>query len=208
VLVLASASPRRQALLAALGVPFVVDGADVDEEPRVGEGPVALAVRLSQAKAQAVASRRPDATVLAADTVVALDGDVLGKPAHADEAVEMLRALRGRAHRVYTAVALVHHGRLAMGLAASEVTMRAYSDEEIAAYVASGDPLDKAGAYAIQNPDFMPVIAWRGCYTSIMGLPLGVVSDLLRWAGVPVAVPAASVCQQLGVRCCLDADTP
>jgi septum formation protein len=202
-LILASKSPRRQALLAALGLAFAVDAADVDETPLPGEAPDALVCRLCRAKAQAVAVRQPHVVVLAADTLVALDGRLLGKPADPAEATEMLAALRDRTHQVYTAVCVAHAGEQRARLAISRVTMRPYTDQEIAAYVASGDPLDKAGAYAIQHPLFSPVASWTGCYTSIMGLPLGVATDLLREAGLPVAVDVAATCAGYGGRCCL-----
>ncbi len=171
-LILASQSPRRRALLAALGLTFTVDAADVDEAPLPGEAPGEMVCRLCRAKALAVAARHPRATVLAADTMVVLDGVLLGKPADIADAWAMLRALRGRTHQVYTAVTVVSAGAVRSQLAISDVTMRPFSDAEIAAYVATGDPLDKAGAYAIQHPLFSPVASWAGCYAGIMGLPL------------------------------------
>lgn len=204
-LILASQSPRRRQLLAALGLIFAVDAADVDETPLPGEPPDALACRLCRVKAAAVAARHPGAIVLAADTVVALDGALLGKPADPAEAVAMLRALRGRTHQVYTAVSVAAAGAVTAQLSVSEVTMRAYSDEEIAAYVATGDPLDKAGAYAIQHPRFSPVAAWTGCYAGIMGLPLALASEMLAAAGVTASVGVATVCRGLnGGRCCAE----
>jgi len=202
-LVLASQSPRRRALLTALGVTFTVDAADVDETPLPGEPPDALACRLCRAKAAAVAARHPGATVLAADTMVATDGMLLGKPADAFEATAMLRMLRGRTHQVYTAVCVAHAGALASQLSISDVTMRPYSDAEIAAYVATGDPLDKAGAYAIQHLLFAPVAGWGGCYASIMGLPLGVAAAMLADAGIRVPANVANICANLsGGVCC------
>jgi len=203
VIVLASQSPRRRALLAALGVAFVVDAADVDETPRLWESPLDLVMRLSREKAQSVAARRPGATVLAADTIVALDGVLLGKPADADEARAMLRALRSRTHQVLTAVSVAQDDTLVARCSACDVTMRSYGDREIDAYVATGDPLDKAGAYAIQHPAFAPVANWTGCYTSIMGLPLGVVADLLASTGEAVPQDVTGLCESLGGRCCL-----
>jgi septum formation protein len=202
-LILASKSPRRQALLAALGLTFTVYAADVDETPLPGETPDALVCRLCRAKAQAVAVRRPGAVVLAADTLVALDGRLLGKPADPVEATATLAALRDRTHQVYTAVCVAHAGEQRARLAISHVTMRPYGDDEISTYVASGDPLDKAGAYAIQHPLFSPVAGWTGCYTSVMGLPLGVATDLLREAGLPVEADVPAICAGYGGRCCL-----
>lgn len=202
-LVLASQSPRRRALLAALGLSFTVDIADIDETPQAGEIPADLVCRLGRAKALAVVGRHYGAIVLAADTVVALDGALLGKPADCDEAWAMLRALRGRTHQVYTAITVAGVGHIRSQLTVSDVTMRTYSDAEISGYIASGDPLDKAGAYAIQHPLFAPVAGWSGCYTSIMGLPLRVVADLLPGAGVAVTADVAAVCVGYGGRCCL-----
>lgn len=202
-LVLASQSPRRRQLLAGLGFTFTVDAADVDETPLPEEQPDALVCRLCRAKADAVAARHPCAIVLAADTVVALDGVLLGKPADPAEATAMLRALRGRTHEVYTAVCAASNGVLTSRLSTSHVTMRPYSDAEIAAYVASGDPLDKAGAYAIQHPAFSPVAAWAGCYAGVMGLPLQLAADMLADVGMSAPVLAPTVCRSLnGGRCC------
>ncbi len=204
-LVLASQSPRRRQLLAALGVPFTADAADVDETPFPGEEPAALACRLCRAKATAAAARHPTAVVLAADTMVALDGLLLGKPADQWEATAMLRMLAGRTHQVYTAVCVARAGSLDARLSVSDVTMRSYGDEEIMRYVATGDPMDKAGAYAIQHPLFSPVAAWAGCYVSIMGLPLRLVREMLVEAGVTVPRSVAFTCSQLsGEKCCAD----
>ncbi|MGC8780293.1 MAG: Maf family protein [Anaerolineae bacterium] len=204
-IVLASRSPRRQELLAGLGLVFAVDAAEVDESPRPGEPAAAMAARLSRLKAAVVAPRHPAAFVLAADTVVALDGVIFGKPADDAEAVAMLGALRGRTHLVHTAITLAYGGALRTEVSTSAVTMRHYGDAEIASYVATGDPLDKAGAYAIQHPIFSPVASWDGCYAGIMGLPLGLVGEMLAAAGVAVSVDVAAACRRVtGVRCCLD----
>lgn len=202
-LILASKSPRRQQLLAALGLIFTVDAADVDETPLAGEQPDAMVCRLCRTKAQAVAARCPSQVVLAADTTVVLGGALLGKPADRIEAVAMLQALRGRTHQVYTAVCVAAAGTLTSRLSRSDVTMRPYSDAEIAAYVATGDPLDKAGAYAIQHPLFAPVAAWEGCYAGIMGLPLRLIKAMLAEAGVEAPGDVTTVCRGLnGGRCC------
>ena len=205
-LVLASASPRRRELLAALALPFSVAAAEVDERQIPGKLPVELVQRLSRAKAAAVACRYPDAIIVAADTVVVLDGVVLGKPADAEDAVGMLRALRGRPHFVYSAVTALDAatGQEATEVSESCVWMRGYNDDEIAAYVASGDPLDKAGAYAIQHRGFAPVSRFEGCYASIMGLPLGHLAQALASVGVAVLVDVAQACQAAtGAACCL-----
>lgn len=185
-LILASTSPRRRALLGLLGVSFTLAAPDVDETPLVGETPAALAARLARAKAETVARGEPDAVVIAADTVVALGNEVLGKPVDAQDAAWMLRALRGAPHDVLTGVAVAHGKQVWGEVVASQVTMRAYTDAEIAAYVASGDPLDKAGAYAIQHPGFQPVADLRGCYANVVGLPLCAMRRLLTQAGVAV----------------------
>ena len=174
-LVLASSSPRRAAILERLGLAFETVAPNVDEpEPPPGADPVAVAQGLALAKARAVASRRSTGTVLAADTVVELDGVMLGKPRDEEDAARMLRALRGREHRVVTAVALVDAatGEAAEAYRASRVLMRGYADAEIAAYVASGAPMDKAGAYGVQDEAFAPAQEVRGCYLNVVGLPV------------------------------------
>jgi len=184
-LILASASPRRQELLTHLGVPFEVRPADVDETLLPNEPPLTSARRLATAKAQAVAA--PGLTVIGADTLVTLDGRPLGKPADADEARSMLRRLRGRPHEVVTGVAVAADGKLAVAHASTGVVMRRYADYEIEAYIATGDPLDKAGAYAIQATEFKPVQMWNGCYCNVVGLPLALTASLLVQAGYPLA---------------------
>jgi septum formation protein len=204
-LILASASPRRHAFMELLGIPFEVHVACIDERNGQGELPGALVARLSREKALAVAALYPRSAVIGADTTVALGGAILGKPANAGEAIAMLRHLRDRPHQVYSGVTLCaprpHAPRTAV--VGSTVWMRPYGDDEIAAYVASGDPLDKAGAYGIQNAAFHPVARLRGCYASVMGLPLCQLADMLARAGIvpPVNVPAA--CSAFtGVACC------
>lgn len=181
VLVLASASPRRQALLRRLGPPFRVLPAHVDETVRAGETPEAYALRLAAEKARHSPVESPEAVVLGADTIVVLDGEVIGKPADAAEATDFLQRLRDRRHTVVTAVAVLDRttGRLEADLARTTVHMRDYADAEIAAYVASGDPFDKAGGYGIQNPAFQPVAEIDGSYSNVMGLPLALAARLL-----------------------------
>ena len=147
--------------------------------------------RLAREKALAVAARFSGRAVLGADTIVVLDGEVLGKPAGEDEATTMLRRLRGRPHTVWSALYAWNPtlDRVAAALNQSVVTMRPYGDDEIAAYVASGDPLDKAGAYAIQHPGFAPVERISGCYSGVMGFPLGDVAQALRAIGDRRAAP-------------------
>lgn len=207
-LVLASSSPRRRDLLTRLGVMFEALAADVNEEAYAGEEPEPLARRLSQAKAWAVAQRRPNASILASDTVVARQGELLGKPLDAQDAVRMLRTLRNTDHLVITAVTGLDpaQGREITLVSTSTVWMRNYGDDELAAYVASGDPLDKAGAYAIQHPTFAPVARLDGCYSGVMGFPLGHVARVLDALGVavPGAVPLA--CQGWRGACCQASD--
>jgi MAF protein len=187
-LVLGSSSPRRRALLARLAVPFRCHSPAVEEAPRPGELPDALASRLARDKAVAVAADWPTALVLAADTVVVLDGTVLGKPGTAAEATAMLHALRAREHTVITAICLAPAYQPPYQAALrTRVLMRTYTDSEIDHYVASGDPLDKAGGYGIQHPAFRPVARIVGCYTNVVGLPLCLVAALLSVCGVPTS---------------------
>jgi nucleoside triphosphate pyrophosphatase len=197
---LASGSPRRRELLALLNLPFGTASADVDESPQQGEPPAQMVARLAQAKAWAVARAawQPDAAlVIAADTTVSLEGDPLGKPADEADAVRMLRALRGRTHQVHTAIMLLdthtHHEH--SDLATTDVPMRNYGEDEIAAYIATGDPLDKAGAYAIQHAGFHPVARMHGCFANVMGLPLCHLARTLRAAGIEPPANVPSACQ-------------
>jgi MAF protein len=184
-LVLASASPRRSELLARLGVPFVVEPAGVDERPAAGPFRAERhARRLARTKATAVAAQFGNATVLAADTIVVLRGRLLEKPVDAADAVRMLKELRGRWHRVITGVALLNGPRVRVRHVGTRVLMRDYDDAEIAAYVATGDPFDKAGSYAIQATRFRPVQAIAGCHCNVVGLPLLTTARLLRGAGI------------------------
>ena len=186
--ILASQSPRRRQLLALLGYPFEVVVPDVDEDVHLDAVPATYVLRTAQQKAEAVARLRPTAAitprsiVIAADTTVALDGAILGKPADADEARRMLLALRGRAHDVHTGVCLVDAagGREVAAVHSTVVAMRDYSAAEIDAYVATGDPLDKAGAYAIQGKAAAFITEIHGSYTNVVGLPLAEVAALLR----------------------------
>ncbi len=201
-LILASASPRRRQLLAALGLPFTVDVADIDESRAGDESPQAHVRRLAREKARTVAARHPAAVVLAADTIVVHDTHILGKPQDAAQARAMLHALRDDTHQVITAVAVAHWGQVVTALDASTLWMRAYTDAEIDAYIASRDPFDKAGAYAIQHPDFAPVARWQGCYASVMGLPLAVVARLLKDAGLLPTPDWPQNCHALTGHCC------
>ena len=197
-LVLASNSPRRRQLLALTGLPFLVSAADVDESVLENETPADYVLRLAEKKAYAVHAE-PHQIVLGSDTTVVEGSDILGKPADEAEAMAMLRRLRGRTHQVYTGVALLRmsDGLLLNELCVTDVPMRDYSDEEIRAYVATGDPLDKAGAYAIQHADFHPVASMSGCFTSVMGLPLCHVTRMLRQVGIETTSNVPEGCQQL-----------
>jgi len=190
---LASASPRRRNLLAAMGIDFCVQSADIDETPCPGEDPERLVRRLSLAKAEAVAG---DGIIIAADTVVVADMRVLGKPDSPAEATRILRSLRGRAHHVYTGIAVLDakRDRACVQVATSPVRMRNYGDDEIAAYVASGDPMDKAGAYAIQHQGFSPVAAIEGCYANVMGFPICHLYRLLTGWDLPGPVHPLACC--------------
>jgi septum formation protein len=186
MLVLGSASPRRAALLRQLGVEFVVHASDVPEEPRPQEDGVAFALRLAKAKAAAVALVRPGAWVLGADTVVLLDREILGKPADPEDAKSMLRRLSGRGHRVVTGFALVApHGDVVHDEAVeSVVEFRVLAEVEIDDYVASGESLDKAGAYGIQGRAGEYVRGVSGSFSNVVGLPLEEVRRALEQSGL------------------------
>jgi len=190
-LVLASASPRRKDLLADLGLPFDVRPADVDETPQPGESPEALVARLAGSKAEAGArATGPDAVVVGADTIVAIGDDVLGKPADAVGAADMLRRLAARTHRVLTGVAVAVTARpTALEVVTTDVTFRSLTADEIAAYVATGEPLDKAGAYGIQGQGGALVSSIDGPYDNVVGLPLECVRRLLAAAGMDLPPP-------------------
>ena len=191
-LILASASPRRRALVQAAGLRMEVIASNLDETIIVDPDPVKRAVGLALAKARSVAAQRQVGTVVGADTVVALDGRILGKPKDAGEALEMLRALRGREHWVVTGIAVVDSatGEWLTAHSSSRVVMRAYTEEEAAAYVASGDPMDKAGAYGVQSGSFRPAVEVHGSYSNVVGLPVAALLKLLRRFGVHVPVNA------------------
>ena len=190
-LVLASSSPRRRELIAALDLPVEVRSSGLHEgPPRNGERPDEHVVRLSREKARDVAGSAGGAAVLAADTSVVVDGAVLGKPADEHEATRMLTTLRGREHDVITGVTVLHgaSGRAVSSSRSTRVTLRKYSDREIEEYVLSGEPMDKAGAYAVQDLDFRPASRLDGCYLNAMGLPLCDVLTLLHTLGIPTRV--------------------
>jgi septum formation protein len=189
-LVLASASPRRRELLRAAGITFEVQATDIPEVPLDGEEPRAFAERLAREKALAVAGQRSGDWVLGADTIVVVDGEILGKPCDAMDAARMLRMLSGRAHEVITAVCLVSpqkecgDGRRDLRSETTRVTFAVLSEEDIAFYVSTGEPMDKAGAYGIQGIAARWIPRIEGDYSNVVGLPVALVWRMLREGGV------------------------
>ena len=191
--ILASSSPRRQQLLAELGIQFRVIKPEIDETQQPHEAPHAYVQRLSREKAEAVAGTlQDDVTILSADTVVILsadtigieaDGAILGKPVDAHDARQMLQRLRERPHQVCTAFTLLQNGQVTTYMDCTTVTMRPYTDAEIDDYIATGDPFDKAGSYAIQHEGFHPVADIEGSYTNVMGLPMELLREALTTLG-------------------------
>lgn len=180
MLILASRSPRRSELLAAAGISFEVLAADIDETPHVNESPLGYVERLAIEKARAVLALRPDARVLGADTTVTIDGEILGKPADEADAKRMLRMLSGRAHDVHTGVALVSRAGVRSAVDTTRVWFTAMTDEDISWYVATGEPVDRAGAYAIQGFASRYIRRIEGSYSNVVGLPVAVVSSILN----------------------------
>ncbi len=188
-LVLASTSPRRQFLLRESGIPFeTVAPANAAEDFPAGEAPTGLVMRHARAKARSVAGTYPDRLVLGADTVVVIDGEVFGKPRAVAEARVMLATLQGRTHTVYTGLALLDGGRRKemVEVEATDVTLRPMTDEEIEIYIATGEPLDKAGAYAIQGKGAFLVERVDGDYFNVVGLPLCRLGFMLASLGYAV----------------------
>ncbi len=194
-LILASASPRRAEILTTLGIPFEIDVSRVPEEVRTGEKGEGAAARLASEKSAEVAARRPDRWVLAADTLVLLDGTILGKPAGPSEARRMLALLAGREHRVVTGVSLRRGGEPEWhALETSRVGVSPLTEEEIAWYVSTGEPMDKAGAYAVQGLGARFIDSVSGSYTNVMGLPARAVYRLMREAPDPALARLALAC--------------
>jgi septum formation protein len=186
-LILASASPRRRELLRAAGIAFEVQATDIPEIPGDGEAPRAFAERLARDKAMTVAVAKPEAWVLGADTIVVVDGEILGKPRDAEDAAQMLRMLSGRAHRVITAVCLARTGKLRVEDVRSEETLVEFSklsEEDISYYISTGEPMDKAGAYGIQGIAARWIPRIEGDYSNVVGLPVALVWRMLRERGV------------------------
>ena len=184
MLVLASASPRRQELLRNAGIRFEVQPAHIPEDPLPGEGAKDCAERLAREKALAIARERPNDAVLGADTVVVIGNEILGKPVDTSDAARMLRRLSGRMHQVITGVCLVVGGRCSVASETTSVTMSEISDDEIAMYVSSGEPMDKAGAYAIQGMASRWIPRIEGDYSNVVGLPLALVCRMLDNLGI------------------------
>lgn len=179
---------------------FTVIVADVDETPLEGEAPRDYVIRLAKAKALAIQPKvKSDAIIIGSDTTVVDGNEILGKPIDEADAEKMLKQLRGRTHQVYTGVAFlrVSDGTLLTELSITDVPMRSYSDEELRAYIKTGDPMDKAGAYAIQHPDFQPVAFMEGCYAGVMGLPLCHILRALRRFEISPAANVPAACQSL-----------
>lgn len=203
-LLLASGSPRRKALLQLLGLPYMVRSSDVDERTLASESASDMVVRLSRAKAQALLPHADGKLIIAADTTVAFRGQVLGKPVDRQDAMLMLQQLRAHTHTVYSGITLLDpsSGKARSQLIESRVVMRRYTDEEIESYVATGDPLDKAGSYAIQYAGFRPVARITGCYANVMGLPLCHVYCLLRDLNLAPADTPQRSCDRFNHRRC------
>ncbi len=182
--ILASQSPRRRELLTLIGVPHTVRPADVDETVLPGELPVPHCERLAREKATTLALVAPDAVVIGSDTIVVIDDLILGKPTTAEDATRMLTRLRGRTHVVHTAVAVAFGGRTVSGVESVSVTFRMLDDARIADYVATGEPMDKAGAYGIQGYGATIVERISGDYFAVMGLPLGRLTTLFTDLGL------------------------
>ncbi len=209
-LYLASNSPRRRELLSLCGWEYETLSSEVDETPLPGEDGKEYVQRLAKSKLVAAAPQvKAEGVIIAADTSViggGGDGDarILGKPSHPGEAVEILRELRGEMHQVHTAISIlsIPGGAILSDLCTTDVPMRTYSDEEIQAYVATGDPLDKAGAYAIQHASFHPVEKLEGCYANVMGLPLCHLTRTLKKIGMQPLTDVPQACQAaLGYAC-------
>jgi nucleoside triphosphate pyrophosphatase len=187
-LVLASASPRRRELLQNAGIPFIIQPSQIPEVPREGEAPQACAERLAREKALDVFRQRPQDFVLGADTIVIVDGQILGKPRDAGDAARMLGLLSGRTHQVITGVCLIAPNRKGSSVEDTRseitlVTMSELSDDDIQSYIATGEPLDKAGAYAIQGITSRWISRIEGDYFNVVGLPVSLVYRMLQEDG-------------------------
>lgn len=208
-IILASGSPRRQQFLRDLGLPFQIITADIDETPHPNEEPLTLVQRLAESKARVVAAKCQSSLIIAADTMVALDKQLLGKPTDEAHAQQLLTQLRGRTHHVHSALSIILTDiagtviRQTTKINSSTIYMRNYSDAEMAEYIASGDPLDKAGAYAIQHPTFAPAAELDGCISSVMGIALVELVAMLAEFGVEVQQEIRPICEaHTSFLCC------
>jgi MAF protein len=203
-LILASNSPRRRELLSLIGIPFETRPVDLDETPLPDEMPDSCVRRLAESKAM-LSFKSMDRLIpsevrlIASDTIVVDGLSILGKPIDERDAEQMLRRLRGKVHQVYTAVTVIptKNALMATEVCITDVPIRDYTDEEMKAYIASGDPFDKAGAYAIQHRIFHPVDRMEGCYASVMGFPVCLVTRMLRQSGVTIGNNVPKKCQRM-----------
>lgn len=198
--VLASASPRRRQLFALGNWNFEVIVSDVDETPLENESPPEYVSRLAKAKALAIKSKvKHEALIIGSDTTVVDGQEILGKPVDEKDAERMLNQLRGKNHQVLTAIAIyrVRDEKLVTDLCVTDVPMRNYSDAEVTAYIKTGDPMDKAGAYAIQHAEFQPVEKMQGCYAGVMGLPMCHIVRVLQKFNVSANADVPAKCQSL-----------
>lgn len=196
---LASNSPRRKQMLSWMGFQFRSQPAEIDENPKIGEHPAIYVRRLAVQKATASrANGLPNEWVIAADTIVADGAELLGKPVDEADARRMLLQLRDKTHQVYSALAILppDSNQTIQDICCEDVKMRNYTDEEIEAYITTGDSLDKAGAYAIQNQAFKPVVDMKGCFACIMGLPMCHLMRTLSKAGLQIDINISELCQR------------
>jgi len=193
-LVLASASPRRRELLSSIGLVFEVVPSTIEERRREAEEPASYVLRLSREKAEEVAARRPEAWVIGADTTVFIADKILEKPSDEADAARMLQTISGREHTVFTGITLLGPAasHRESRVVSTQVTMIALTDEEIVWYVGTGEPMDKAGAYAVQGVGAMFISSITGNYTNVVGLPLSVLFDMMRRAGIDPLRPRES----------------
>ncbi len=200
-IILASASPRRQEWLAKSGLGFEIKPTNVDERLVPGEKPYDAVRRVTLTKGLAAQADDKEAVIIAADTIVVHDGEILGKPVDEDDAVATLRRLRGKWHEVLTGLVVLRGAKQLLEIVKSQVLMRKYTNEEIVNYVASGDPLDKAGSYAVQNESFHPVAQIAGCYLNVVGLPLCALQQNLAMLGIEMPAPLPSGCLDVSKKC-------
>lgn len=204
-MILASSSPRRSHLLTLLGIEFQVLTSDVDENVKPGESPEKYVLRLAAEKARSVSKlAAADQLIIAADTAVVHGNQILGKPVNKEDALAMLRSLRARTHQVFTGMAVWNPvDQKTLGdLCITDVLMRSFQESEMEAYIASGDPLDKAGAYAIQNSRFNPVQDIDGCYSNVVGLPICHLTVMLQQIGVNIPNLVSDGCRSIeGYHC-------